>query len=726
MDEIDQFLLKKYSQGKIDAQDLPAGLLEKQVQSDPIKAGPQVGGTEASARGFFQGGTFGLADEATAGVKSLSNIPEAISSLSFDPIVDKYTEERDEERLYNKLAEEQHPGLYLAGNLAGGIASGMATGGLGAGIRGAAILGGVAGAGASNADNVTDLAKDTITGAALGGGIAGAGTAIGKGGKFVLDKTGNLGLNKVGQILENTDPGKLFMDSLKTGRKLDKNFIKTTEDKVTDFSKNTTKLLNEIEDKVSADKGKLIENSPDLIAVGGVRDVLEQDLNSLTQGNFGGTSSIAKTKGLASIKEDFGDTTQTVQKVIRGEPSVTQVKATPSARALLEEEIVKEKITANALGQNIRHEIKESVGPDGKKYLTKITTSDEPIGASEKLIPVKDDSGKVIDQILEKGDENFKTTAKAKTLEAVEGVPAQEITTPGKEKLVEETVTLPGGRIVRAKDANDLMKKLQTYGDNPDLQIAKNYFDKGAARIKKQLDEISGMQEVNKNVVKINKSKEALGIGTNFGAKDAASDTSKKQYLIAQSLFNQAKEGGFSTARDRALFRDSLRELKDISPESAMGVVQEIESTVPGLLKDIDLTSILQIPYSVVNPNFLINKAASPLGRLARGTAKVASPVVREALDAKPYKNAAIATGIQAAETNKNDLNTDALKTQVSKMNPDELVKLSQRFKGQSDLEGISTKLQKAAESNDPREKTQAEFLIQQNPNARQLLKNSN
>lgn len=110
--------------------------------------------TEAGARGAVQGLSFGFADEISGAVES------AFTDKS-------YEESRDESRAAFDRAEKAHQAAFMGGEIVGGLASGIATGGAGAGMRGAAVLGGLYSLGSSNKTG-TDLAKDAAIGAALG------------------------------------------------------------------------------------------------------------------------------------------------------------------------------------------------------------------------------------------------------------------------------------------------------------------------------------------------------------------------------------------------------------------------------------------------------------------------------------------------------------------------------------------------------------------------------
>ena len=88
--------------------------------SDRSKEVPEskISGMESLARGTAQGVTMDFADEIIGGVKS---IPSALDGL--EALQREYILQRDLERERNRLAEEQHSGLYTTGNVVGGVSS---------------------------------------------------------------------------------------------------------------------------------------------------------------------------------------------------------------------------------------------------------------------------------------------------------------------------------------------------------------------------------------------------------------------------------------------------------------------------------------------------------------------------------------------------------------------------------------------------------------------------
>lgn len=109
---------------------------------------------ESLARGIAQGASLGFADEIAGGIEA------AFTDKS-------YEQARDESRAAFEKAKQANMAFYYGGELVGGLASGIAAGPAAAGMRGAAILGGLYSVGSSNKTG-GELLGDAAIGAALG------------------------------------------------------------------------------------------------------------------------------------------------------------------------------------------------------------------------------------------------------------------------------------------------------------------------------------------------------------------------------------------------------------------------------------------------------------------------------------------------------------------------------------------------------------------------------
>ena len=144
---------------------------------------------ESAGLGAVQGATFGFADEAEAALRS------AVQDKSYDEII-------EEARQRYKMAEEENPISFMAGNVAGGVAlpagflgtSAKAGASLANLIKAGAIGGGLTSLGTTEQDKLSlQSAADVAQGAAIGGTLGAGMHAAGK------------GISTVGKSLKNTE-----------------------------------------------------------------------------------------------------------------------------------------------------------------------------------------------------------------------------------------------------------------------------------------------------------------------------------------------------------------------------------------------------------------------------------------------------------------------------------------------------------------------------------------
>jgi hypothetical protein len=162
-------------------------LAEKTAMAQPAveeEEAPSV--VESGLRGLAQGATLGHADELTGAGAAL------LDQLKGDPrtLAEAYRVERNDSRKHYAAAQEENPGVYGVGNVAGGLASGLAltplTGGasLGGAIGAGALAGALQGEGDSKSDltegDVGGVLADTAKGTALGAASGGLGFGAGK------------------------------------------------------------------------------------------------------------------------------------------------------------------------------------------------------------------------------------------------------------------------------------------------------------------------------------------------------------------------------------------------------------------------------------------------------------------------------------------------------------------------------------------------------------------
>ncbi len=240
------YLAKKKSSGNFD----PKVYLNEKVAELPEEES-SVSPVESFTRGGLQGATLGFADELVGAGETGLDVATGKTEPSFEDLVKTYQKHRDESRSAFKKAEEANPLTYMGGQFTGGIAPVAASGGLGAGIQGAARLGGLAGAGTSDmdltgSDNVADKLKGLGSDIAIGGASGAALASIPAG---------------ISALKNKTLPGQLFTKELsgnrivgeKARRDLGEELVKNAGDigqdiqkAMNDAAKNKTDILEEL------------------------------------------------------------------------------------------------------------------------------------------------------------------------------------------------------------------------------------------------------------------------------------------------------------------------------------------------------------------------------------------------------------------------------------------------------------------------------------------------
>lgn len=136
--------------------------------------------SEQALRSARQGLTFGFGDEIQGALKG--GLPALLRGENPSAA---YRTERDRERALQRQYEEENPGAAAASQIGGGLLLGTPTkaavtaaptigGRVGRGILAGAAAGGLSGAGVSDEESATGVARDTGTGILAGGAIGGA------------------------------------------------------------------------------------------------------------------------------------------------------------------------------------------------------------------------------------------------------------------------------------------------------------------------------------------------------------------------------------------------------------------------------------------------------------------------------------------------------------------------------------------------------------------------
>jgi hypothetical protein len=209
---VDRFAAALKTPTDISAQRRQPGMFTDLIPQDEKPSKPDIGRTKAFAEGARAGATFNFGDElagaAAAGqagaeippTARISMIGQALSvpvgvarmiyeSLSQQPsgqATKAYEGARDEVREVQKTAQEQYPGTFVAGNVAGGLVTAPVGGavaqgsGLAARAGRAALTGGAAGVlyGAGEGEEIEDRATRALTGGLIGTAVGGVASPV--------------------------------------------------------------------------------------------------------------------------------------------------------------------------------------------------------------------------------------------------------------------------------------------------------------------------------------------------------------------------------------------------------------------------------------------------------------------------------------------------------------------------------------------------------------------
>ena len=697
-------------------------IIESSIEENDVDVAPEVSMPESFVRGAAQGASLGYADEFTsalgAGIEKLKGSDKDLADL--------YRQERDESRAAYKAAEEANPKTYLGGNIVGGIAPVVATGGLGATVKGAAALGAAAGLGSSSEDltdeskpldeRLTSAGVDTALGATLGGGIASI-PVIGK-------ATGN--------YLARTAPGKAFLRGMSGEVINPSTFAEEVGKRTVDFSKNTLGKLQGLEETLARLKGTLLKENKTPVDLSKARETIEQGLEEVApQGSNVASLNEIKNQALQDVSEAFGDkTAETLQKVKVSGVSTEAVPASASARQGLEAEIAKEKVAADALGQNIRHEIKESIGPDGKPYLTKITSSDEPIEAAERVVSVEDAFGNKESKLI-KPDTQYKTTAKTKVVENVPEIPAHKIFSPTEtEETVKILTKMKNNQPVTPQEAEQLrtvLESLKGKAAYKDIKPLTGALTKGQQEITSSLNQIDDIANVNQKIQDINAARTTVGAQSNYGTN--AIDfpgQDPRQYKLSDAIYKAGGEGS-SGAKTNDQLLQMIENLRKVDPKMA----KDLETKLPRMLEDAEISGAMNPDPNYSRAGLIkqaLTKGANPAGRYIGAPLKAAGDVLGDIGAGQATRDAGITAATRGgfSESDIDKADTTKLKEKFSQMSSDQLLNVASRLRNKGGLEGVATKIEKAANSGSPIDKAQAELVIQQNPAAKQALEYPN
>lgn len=193
-------------------------------------------GINAIGAGAAQGLTLGFGDELAGGLHTVADLPK--TGMDWEAIKKAYAANRDKIRAHNTSIENESPALYTGGNVLGAAAPIAFSGGAGAAAEAGALArsapslarifgesiatGGIAGAGASEADSLSGVGQDALEGAAMGAVVPAAITGVGAGARTVGKGVKALGKTQVLQdlkdaLVKTAEGGKLFGKEAKQG-----------------------------------------------------------------------------------------------------------------------------------------------------------------------------------------------------------------------------------------------------------------------------------------------------------------------------------------------------------------------------------------------------------------------------------------------------------------------------------------------------------------------------
>ena len=577
-------------------------IVNQSLQQNDIDVAPEVSPLESGLRGAAQGASLGFADELTGAGEAGLDTVTGKSDLS--NLIEAYKKHRDESRAAYKAAEEANPKSYLAGNIIGGIAPVAASGGLGAGVQGAARLGALAGAGASNTDltsdqSIADKSKGLMEDMSLGGATAAGVAAI----------PGAVG------ALKNTLPGKVFSSELAgkpivgeaARRKIGQEAVETAGNIGNDVQKaldaaaqNKTNILKEM-----TEQGQKFDISPELQQLPNeIKQLPESFTSEADSARKALQEPFERAKDLSKNIKEQTPTKDIIDDTVSLDPKQLDSLRRALGRLGYEKDLKDDQVIA--LAKRLSGKLSDKLNSQVNPVTGEITQS--PLGAANKKI-----------QDLISAQDIFNTGGKG-------------IDDLGMEKKI-----------------TPLLQRLES--DSVSSDVARSQFQKGIQALKQAEPELGTEIE-----------KQAMDVANRF---DMTRDVNKPITI--------SREGGKRAA---------------------------------------------QIGAGYLGRG--LNAADQALGE---APSMIGKPVV-ETLSPVTQRAGIISTINQASDLK--DANTNSLTKKMSQMNPDQLRSVAQRLRGQPGLDAVAKKVDNAAQTNDPVSKAQAEFVIQQNPNAKRLLENPN
>lgn len=564
-------------------------------EQDPIMVGKTVSPLESFARGGAQGLTLGFADELAGAGESGLDLATGKAQPSFEDLVRAYKQHRDESRANFKAAEEANPKTYLGGQIVGGLAPVAASGGLGAGIQGAARLGGIAGLGTSSTDLTSD---DTIADK-----LKGAGTDVAIGGTLGAALAGiPVGISA---FKNKTLPGQLFSKELGGQKIVGEEARKALGDELVSNAGKIGQDVQEAMNKAAQNKTSILEE----LTNAGKKYNIEDIQQALAEGEKKLPTSFTKEGDAArkALKEPFERAVEMGQ--------VNPLEAT-SAEELMGTQLDPKQLDSmrRALGRlGYEKDLKDDqVVALAKRLSGKL---------SEKLnTNVNPETGEIVPSALGK--------ANAKIQNLME---AQDIFNTGGHGLDE---------LGNQKALTPLLQRLES--DTMSSDIARSQFKKGIGALKSAEPELGAQAE-----------KSATDIADRYMMAREANKplTISREGAKRAAMIGSGYVGRGLNALDKGT--GGILELAGSAAQKMMSPIAADSGALPSMVRSPDIADA---------PN--------------------------------------------------------QSKMKFSDLKPQEMMDLAKRLRGKG-IDGVSKKLEQAAQSNDPVQKAQAEFVLKQNPSAK-------
>lgn len=562
---------------------------------DPTMVGKAVSPIESFTRGGLQGATLGFADELAGAGEAGLDVLKGQAKPSFEDLVRAYKQHRDESRANFKAAEEANPKTYLGGQIVGGLAPVAASGGLGAGVQGAARLGGLAGLGTSSTDltsddTVANKLKGAGTDVAIGGTLGAAMASIPAGIKAIKDKT---------------LPGQLFTKELGGQKIVGEEARKALGDELVSNAGKIGQDIQEAMNKAAQNKTSILEE----LTNAGKKYSIEDIQQALAEGEKKLPTSFTKEGDSArkALQEPF-------------ERAAEMGKANP-LEATSAEELMSTRLDPKQL-DSMRRAL-------GRLGYEKDLKDDQVVALAKRL------SGKLSDKLNTSVDPQtgeLVPNALGKANEKIQNLmKAQEVFNTGGHGLDE---------LGNQKALTPLLQRLEA--DTTSADLARSQFQKGIGVLKAAEPELGAQ------------------------AEKSASDVADR-YMMAREA-----------NKPLAISREGAKRAAMIGAGYAGRALNATDKGTGGVLE-------------------LAGSAAKNL----------INPIVAE--------SGALPTMVRSEDIG-NTPNVSKMK--FSDLKPDEMMALAQRLKGKG-IDGVAKKVEQAAQSNDPVQKAQADFVIKQNAGAK-------